>query len=305
MTPVDERVTRPALRWHGGKYLLAPWICEHFPKHRIYVEPYGGAASVLLRKPRAYSEVYNDLDAEVVNLFRVLRDDETAAQLTRALMLTPYARTEFLDSRIPMPDADDLEGIAAVAVERARRLVVRSFMGFGSDGHNVEVNTGFRANANRAGTTPAHDWANFPPALQKTIARLRGVVIENKPALAVMKQHDGEQTLHYVDPPYLPTTRSQKSRKSGERYHGYAHEMSAPDHVELLQFLQNLSGMVVLSGYHSDLYDDALTGWQRFERQALADGAQPRLEVLWLNPHCASKISRADVERHKHPNLFT
>jgi hypothetical protein len=81
---------RPALRYHGGKWLLAPWIIEHFPDHKIYVEPYGGGASVLLRKPRSYSEVYNELDGDVVNVFRCLRDH--GPELRRRLTLTPFAR---------------------------------------------------------------------------------------------------------------------------------------------------------------------------------------------------------------------
>ena len=266
-------VRRPLLRWHGGKYLLAPWIISHLPPHRIYVEPFGGAASVLLRKPRAYAEIYNDLDDEVVTLFRVLRDPDAAARLIGLLRLTPFARREFENAYAPAPDP----------VQTARSLLVRSFMGFGSDGHNAAVRTGFRANSNRSGTTPAKDWANHAEALPSLIARLRGVVIENRPALAVMAAHDGPETLHYVDPPYLPGTRSAKSRRGAIRYHAYKHEMTAAEHVMLLEFLRGLVGKVVLSAYPSGLYDTAMAGWTKIERQSLADGARPRTEVLWLN----------------------
>ena len=268
-----ETPSRPVLRWHGGKWRLAPWIIEHFPPHRLYVEPFGGAASVLLRKPRSYGEVYNDLDDGVVNLFRVLRS-ERACDLIAALRLTPFARAEFETSYAAVDDE----------LELARRLVVRSFMGFGSDGHNAKVRTGFRANCNRSGTTPAHDWRNYPDALATVIERLRGVVIESRDAQGCMEQHDGPETLHYVDPPYMPETRSDKSRKSGERYHAYAHEMDATDHARLLAFLAGLAGAVVLSAYPSALYDKTLVGWQCVERAALADGAHPRVEVLWINP---------------------
>lgn len=266
-------LTRPLLRWHGGKWLLAPWIIGHFPPHRVYVEPFGGAGSVLLRKPRSYGEVYNDLDDDVVNLFRVLRSDR-AGELVSALALTPFARREFEDS---YGDTDD-------PVERARRLVARSFMGFGSDGHNRAVKTGFRANSSRSGTTPAQDWANYPAALAATVERLRGVTVEHRAALDCMGQHDGPDTLHYVDPPYLPETRSTLSRRKGNGFHAYAHEMDEADHRALLAALRRLRGMVILSGYPSDLYDAALADWQRVERPALADGARKRTEVLWINP---------------------
>mgnify|MGYP000205820787 CR=1 FL=1 len=130
-----EMPSRPVLRWHGGKWLLAPWIIEHFPPHRVYVEPFGGAASVLLRKPRSYGEVYNDLDEDVVNLFRVLRSDR-AGELVEALRLTPFARREFNDAYAPTDNE----------LELARQLIVRSFMGFDSAGHNRDNGrTGFRA----------------------------------------------------------------------------------------------------------------------------------------------------------------
>ena len=265
--------SRPVLRWHGGKWILAPWIISHFPDHRVYVEPFGGAASVLLRKERSYAEVYSDLDGEAVNLFRVLRDEASAHRLREMLRLTPFARTEFEDA-VAGTGSDD-------PIEKARRLIVRSYMGFGADAH--QNNSGFRSNSNRSGTSPAHDWANYPDAMDAFVERLQGVVVECRPATKVMEQHDGTDTLHYVDPPYLPETRSTKAMRGGLRYHAYAHEMTDDDHRELLGFLKSLAGMVVLSGYPSALYDDALSGWERAERRALADGARERTEVLWLN----------------------
>lgn len=256
--------TRPILRWHGGKWLLAPWIISYFPKHQTYVEPFGGAASVLVRKERSYAEIYNDLDQAVVGLFRVLRS-ERASELIEALRLTPFARAEFAEAY----------GTADDEVERARRLIVRSFMGFGSNGHNRS--TSFRANSNRSGTTPAHDWVNYPDCLAAAVERLSGVIVENKDAKAVMAQHDAPTTLHYVDPPYVFETRSDLSKD-------YAHELTDEDHVELLTFLRGLRGMVILSGYPSQIYDETLTDWRRVERKALADGARERTEVLWINP---------------------
>lgn len=276
MTP-----TRPLLRWHGGKWMLAPWVIEHFPDHRIYVEPFGGAASVLIRKARAYAEIYNDLDGDVVNLFRVLRSPD-AHRLIELLELTPFARAEF---ELSYAVTDD-------PMERARRLIVRSFMGFGSDGHNREIRTGFRAASNRSGTTSAHDWANLRESYRFLVTRLDGVVIENRPAAQIMRQHDGPATLHYVDPPYMPETRSKKSRRGKIRYHAYAHEMSSEDHAELLDVLRGLEGYVILSGYRSALYDAALTGWTRKETEALADGARKRTEVLWINPQAAHALDR-------------
>lgn len=255
--------TRPVLRWHGGKWLLAPWIISHFPDHRVYVEPFGGAASVLMRKPRAYAEIYNDLDDDVVNLFRVLRSDH-ASRLVDALRLTPFAATEFFDAYGTVDDD----------FERARRLIIRSFMGFGSNGTHRK--TGFRSNSNRSGTTPAHDWVNYPDALARVIERLQGVCVLNRDAKDVMLGHDGPQTLHYVDPPYVLSTRSDDGAD-------YAHEMTDADHIELLTFLRTLKGKVVLSGYPHPAYDAALDGWTRIERAALADGAKKRTEVLWLN----------------------
>src|SRR5438552_19126344 len=113
---------RPVLRYHGGKYRLGPWIAARLPEHRIYVEPYGGAASVLMRKPRSYGEIFNDTNGRVVSLFRVLRDPGQAAELERLLRLTPFSREEF---EAGLEITDD-------PIEDARRLIARSFMGFGT-----------------------------------------------------------------------------------------------------------------------------------------------------------------------------
>lgn len=118
------------------------------------------------------------------------------------------------------------------------------------------------------------------------VARLTGVTIENRAAAEVMAQHDGPDTLHYVDPPYLPEVRS--------NHRMYRHELTRNNHVELLNFLKGLEGMVVMSGYPSALYDGALLDWRRVEREALADGARKRTEVLWLNP---ALVARLEVER--------
>ncbi len=269
-------VERPVLRWHGGKWLLAPWIISYFPPHDVYVEPFGGAGSVLMRKPRSYAEVWNDLDQDVVNLFRVLRGPD-ADRLVAMLRLTPFARKGFDEA---YEETDD-------GVERARRLVIRSFHGFGSDGNNGARPTGFRANSNRSGTTPAHDWVNFPDNLATVIGRLQGVVIESRPAMKVMAAHDGPDTLHYCDPPYIHSTRA-KTHNSARK--NYRHEMTDADHAELLAYIQTLKGMVILSGYHHPLYDDALRGWVRHEKAALADGARARTEVLWINPLAVDRL---------------
>jgi DNA adenine methylase len=295
----DTAPTRPVLRYHGGKWRLAPWVIEHLPPHRIYVEPYGGAASVLMRKPRAYAEVYNDLNGEVVNVFRVLRDSVQAERLTQLLRLTPFAREEFFLAYVPAPEDP---------VEQARRTIVKSFAGFAStsihDPKPVAMRTrasvwraptGFRANAHRSGTTPAHDWRHYPDAVPDFVERLQGVVVENRRAHEVIEQHDREDTLFYVDPPYLHSTRSAMAGR-GKAHRCYRHEMSegGPEelvddsgnltHHGLAALLREVKGMVVLSGYPSPLYqDDLYQGWFRVQRTALADGTKRRTEVLWLN----------------------
>ena len=275
---------RPVLRYLGGKWRLAPWIIERMPAHRIYVEPFGGAASVLLRKPRSYAEVYNELSDDVVNVFRVLRDPALSTELRRAVEMTPFSRVEYEHAYKPTSDP----------VERARRMLLRSFAGFGSGSATAvrpkgmrtrasvwKSPSGFRHNTTRSGTTPAHDWAGWPEQIPYFTERLRGVVIEQRPASEVIHAHDRVDTLHYVDPPYLHATRN-VSNLSGK----YQHEMTDVMHEELLQQLLRVRGMVLLSSYPCALYDDVLSpaGWVKEARAHRADGARARVEVLWTNP---------------------
>lgn len=277
--------TRPLLRYHGGKWRLAPFVLAHLPAHRIYVEPFGGAASVLLRKPRSFAEVYNDLDEEIVGLFEVLRDPGQATRLQQLVALTPYARVEFERS---YEQTDD-------PIERARRLLVRSWMAHGSSGLRRH-RTGFRLGVGREFTTPAGDWHGFATALPAIVERLRGVYIERRPAEQVIARHDAEDTLFYCDPPYMFGTRSQK-RVGNDLYHGYRHELDDAGHVALLEQLSGLKGMVLLSGYTSDLYDAALPTWLKATTEALADRAAVRTEVLWINPAAAERLQAADPVR--------
>ncbi len=255
---------KPALRYHGAKWMLAPWIISNFAKHEVYTECFGGSAAVLLRKPSSYAEIYNDKNGMIVNLFRVLRDPEAAAELQRAVTLTPFSRVEFYGA------VDCLE---LSPVERARRLLVRSYQGFGSN--SCTTSSGFRSNSNRSGSTPAKDWSRWPDRVPALVERLRGVIIEERTYQEVCAAHDAPSTLHYADPPYLPKTRTAR--------HGYAEDMTEADHIELSEFMRSLKGMVVLSGYPSELYESLFSDWHRVEKSALADGARKRTEVLWLN----------------------
>lgn len=266
------------LRYHGGKWNLAPWIISHFPQHETYVEPYGGGGgSVLLRKLRAGIEVYNDIEGEVVNLFRVLRDADLGPRLVEAIELTPFARDEFDAAYEPTEDP----------LEQARRTVVRSFMGYGSVSSSGEK-TGFRATCKRARSHSAKDWSTLPNGLTQVIDRLRGVVIENQDAYAVCSAHDGPSTLHYVDPPYVLSTRRRGSPSCRK---GYRHEMNDEDHALMACWLRQLRGMVVVSGYDCDLYRELFGDWQRFDRETFSIEARKRTESLWLSPNASGRLA--------------
>lgn len=271
-------VTRPALRYHGGKFRLASWVMRFFPPHRIYTEAFGGAAGVLLQKPRSHGEVYNDLDGNVVAFFRCLQSPELRDKLVQAITLTPYARAEF---DLAWEHTDDL-------VERARRTAIRAQMGFGSAGA-TKGSTGLRTDTMRRYSTAQMDWAAYPPVLLDVAERFQAVLVENRPAVDVLQQHDSPDTLHFVDPPYVLSTRVLRNSSGC-----YRHEMSDDDHVELLGVLRELQGMMVLSGYASDLYADELPGWVSNSTDARISsgrGTALRTEVAWLNPACANALN--------------
>ncbi|EAA0697377.1 DNA adenine methylase [Salmonella enterica subsp. enterica serovar Infantis] len=273
-----KNIKSPALRYHGSKFRLAKWVISFFPEHHTYVEPFGGGAGILLRKQRSYAEIYNDIDEDIVNFFRVIRDPELNNQLRNLCALTPYARAEF---RAALTESAD-------PVERARRTAVRAMMGFGSAGATQKDN-GFSIDAKRKYKTVMDVWARYPDRLAAIGERFTGVLIENRPATQVMRQHDAESTLHNVDPPYLPTTRD----KGGNRR--YRHEMSEEDHIILLQELRSLQGYVVLSGYDSELYNDLLPEWHKSQtksRISAGRGTKVNTECVWLNPQCVEQLAR-------------
>ena len=262
-------IKAPVMRYHGSKFRLAPWVISHFPPHDCYVESFGGAAGILMQKPRSYAEVYNDLDGEVVNVFRVLRDPELREQLIEACYLTPFARADF------ELDYDK----SANQVERARQTLFRAEAGFGSGGSTGKC-TGFRNDSKRAYSLAAHIWSKYPERIAAFGERLQGVIIENRPAIDVMKANDSETTLHYIDPPYVMSTRNSSAV--------YRHEMTDKEHEELLATILNLKGHVVLSGYSTDLYEDSLSSWHKHAQKSRISsgrGTGIRTECLWIKPH--------------------
>ena len=266
-----SQITRPVMRYHGAKYRIAHWVISHFPDHDTYVEPFGGSAGVLLQKQRSTAEVYNDLDHDVVRLFEVLRDPARAAELTRRLTLTPFAREEL----------ERCYAWNACPIENSRRLVTRSFLGFGADAATRGHRTGFRCYRSSGMQSPATEFMRYPHALAAIVERLRGITIENKDWREIVTQFDGSETLFYMDPPYVHSTRG--------RPRGYRHELSEEDHLELINSSRDCQAMVVLSGYDTDLYNDTLSGWQKHSFSARAERNKPTVECIWVKPNTAAQ----------------
>lgn len=276
-------ITRPALRYHGGKFRLASWILQFIPPHSTYVEPFGGAASILLQKPIAPAECYNDLDDRIVRFFRVLRDPAHSAELERRLRLTPYARAELEWAFQPASDE----------IDHAHRLVVRSFMGHGSDSATRSSRTGFRARLTDGRALPSSEWSAWPDAMAAFRDRLRAVLLENDDGLRVIDRMDSMSTVIYCDPPYVLSARTGAASSRSSTTNGYRHEMTDVEHVALAERLHECVGMVVVSGYPSPLYERLYGGWESHRTSHVADRAAMRTEVVWLNPACSAALYRS------------
>lgn len=270
---------RPPFSYFGGKMGLAPQIASLLPPHELYVEPFAGSLAVLLAKRPAAIEIVNDLDGDLVRFWRVLRDQGPA--LIRACALTPHSLADFELARDRPADLPDLE--------HARRTWVRLAHG---------VSGSLRASGWRRYVDPlAAAGASVPERVQGYVGRMEaaaerliGVTLECRPAaelIADVAHLPG--AVVYCDPPYLASTRA-----SGKKY---VHELQAvAEHEALLEQLLAVAGTVVLSGYPSPLYAEALSGWSRVELIGRAGtrrgGSKPvTRETVWINRPVPSQLA--------------
>lgn len=249
------------LNYPGAKWGMAQRIISLMPPHRSYLEPFFGSGAVLFRKPPSAIETINDIDGDVVNFFRVLRErpDELAAHLA----MIPYARDVFDDAHEDRGDTD---------FERAVRFAIRSKMGHG---FKTYQKTGFKIDVfGRERSYCLDCWNRLPSDVFFAAERLKHVQIENRPALDLIRRFNHENVLIYADPPYLLKTRGGKL---------YKHEMTDQEHLDLLETLKQHKGYVILSGYRSEMYDRELCGWDRIQIKSYNQNGDPREEVLWCN----------------------
>ncbi|MDB5174348.1 MAG: class adenine-specific methyltransferase [Phycisphaerales bacterium] len=260
---------RPPVKWHGGKRYLASRIIGFFPEHRVYLEPFGGGASVLLNKQPVDVETYNDLDHRISRLFKVLRDD--GERFVGRAQLIPYSQIEFEQA------AEYPEG--ATELDMAICDFVRWRQSFGGKGQSWSYTTR-RARGGMAGDVNA--WWTAIDCLPQIIDRLRRVQIICQSAFDAIPRFDHKEALIYCDPPYVHSTRTDKAV-----YHG---EMNDKEHCELGAMLRKCKGKVIVSGYPSALYGEIYKGWRRvqFDIANHASGGKNKAretECLWMNFH--------------------
>lgn len=273
-----------AFGWYGGKYSHLDWLLPLLPESQHYCEPFGGSAAVLINREPAPVETYNDLDGEVVNFFRVLRDQKEA--LIEAIGLTPFSREEF-ETAIQEP-TEDLSD-----VERARRFFVRA----------RQVRTGLAQTASagrwahcvltsRAGMAGAVSrWLGSVEGLAEVAQRLLRVQIEHAPAVEIIERYDSEDTLFYCDPPYPHESRGDIK--------AYAYEMTDADHRQLATMLHRVKGKVAVSSYRSSLMDELYQDWICIEGppKTIHSVKQTRTEVLWVNYRLEEKTQWQHLQK--------
>jgi DNA adenine methylase len=250
---------------------MADWIVENMPKHKTYLEPFFGSGAVLFSKIPSPIETVNDLDENVTNLFRLVRD--FPEELARRISATPYSRHEYdmaFDRLVPMDE-----------FEKVRRFLVQCWQGHGfrTNGYKVGWKNDVQG---REKAYALSNWYRLPDWILQVTERLRQVQIECRPALEIIKRHAYDNVLIYADPPYVLSTRTAKQ---------YRHEMSDSDHIELLEGLNDHPGPVLLSGYACELYDSRLTHWTRKTARSFAECGREREEVLWLNPSVSKGLN--------------
>jgi len=268
-----------AFGWYGGKYSHLGWLLPLLPEATHYCEPFGGSAAVLLNRVPSPIKTYNDIDGEVVNFFRVLREQKDA--LIEAIGLPPFSREEF-EKAI----SESIDGLSDL--ERARRFYIRA----------RQVRTGLAQTASsgrwahcrltsRAGMAGAVSrWLGAVEALPEIAQRLLRVQIENDLAINVIKRYDSEETLFYCDPPYPHESRGDSK--------AYRYEMTDEEHIELAQVLHNVKGKVAMSGYHCDLLNELYGNWNAHEANSkkIHSVKTERTEVLWTNYDSSGTIFR-------------
>lgn len=262
-------VVRPPVKWHGGKYYLAKRIISCFPAHRIYLEAFGGAASVLLNKPPVEVEAYNDLDLKITRLFRVLQ--KQGREFVERIQFVPYSQYEF-ESAARYP-------AGASELDKAACDFIRWRQSFGGRGTTWSYTT-TRARGGMAGDVNA--WWTAIDGLPDIIGRLRRVQILSQPATEAIRRFDHPDALIYCDPPYVHQTRAANSRDV------YGVEMAEEEHRELGRVLRRCVGKVIISGYPSALYEAVFRSWRRVEfdmANHAAGGCKKarKREVLWMN----------------------
>lgn len=262
-------IKHPVLKYYGSKFRLAEWIIEHFPKHRHYVEPFGGAANVLLIKNPSNIETYNDLNNELVNFFRVLR--EKPDELIQQISLTPWSRKEFEYCL----DEIEIEN----PIEKARKLFFKLWMSLAGGMIASKGNWRRQLKGKRPLAVDIR-----PETLYQASQRLKLVQIENRDAFKLIAETDSPDTLFYLDPPYMAATRTDKKV--------YAIEMDDKKHQEFGELIRSVKGFVVLSGYPTKDYAEMFEkfGWRRIDKKANINGGAARIESLWLSPKTSEAL---------------